>query len=293
MLRRVHCVLTVRLTLGVIAAVCVWSSAADGLSAVRLLLLISVVRLVRLVRLLRLTVSGIIALSRSLRLTVLLLISPHESLRLTVLLLIALSRSLGLTVMLLISLHRRLRLTVMLLIALRGHLRLIVSGIAVLYGLLRIILLIGLSVDRRLRALLRSLRLIAVGRLSVRILILRIIKAVPGQCVLYGRFDDRDLVVVIRRLSVCLGLTVYRSVFILGIIVFFWEKLIHNCLFLRFITCGCFYIFTVLFGFILIRCLSLLGARQAEGKAGILVDSGVDEDIAFVQTHYGLGYEQT
>ena len=292
MLRRVHCVLTVRLTLGVIAAVCVWSSAADGLSAVRLLL-ISVVRLVRLVRVLRLTVSGIIALSRSLRLTVLRLISLHGSLRLTVLLLIALSRSLGLTVLLLISLHRRLRLTVLLFIALRRHLRLIVSGIAVLYGLLRIILLIGLSVDRRLRALLRSLRLIAVGRLSVRILILRIIKAVPGQCVLYGRFDDRDLVVVIRRLSVCLGLTVYRSVFILGIIVFFWEKLIHNCLFLRFITCGCFYIFTVLFGFILIRCLSLLGARQAEGKAGILVDSGVDEDIAFVQTHYGLGYEQT
>ena len=247
MLRRVHCVLAVRLTLGVIAAVCVWSSAADGLSAVRLLL----ISVVRLVRMLRLAVSGIIALSRSLRLTVLLLI------------------------------------------ALRGSLRLIVSGIAVLYGLLRIIMLIGLSVDRRLRALLRSLRLIAVGRLSVRILILRIIKAVPGQCVLYGRFDDRDLVVVIRRLSVCLGLTVYRSVFILGIIVFFWEKLIHNCLFLRFITCGCFYIFTVLFGFILIRCLSLLGARQAEGKAGILVDSGVDEDIAFVQTHYGLGYEQT
>ena len=186
-----------------------------------------------------------------------------------------------------------MRLSVLLLIALRRHLRLIVSGIVILYGLLRIILLIGLSVDRRLRVLLRSLRLIAVGRLSVRILILRIIKAVPGQCVLYGRFDDRDLVVVIRRLSVCLGLTVYRSVFILGIIVFFWEKLIHNCLFLRFITCGCFYIFTVLFGFILIRCLSLLGARQAEGKAGILVDSGVDEDIAFVQTHYGLGYEQT
>ncbi len=292
MLRRVHCVLTVRLTLGVIAAVCVWSSAADGLSAVRLLL-ISVVRLVRPVRLLRLTVSGIIALSRSLRLTVLLLISLHGSLRLTVLLLIALSRSLRLTVLLLIALSRSLRLTVLLLIALRGHLRLIVSGIVILYGLLRIILLIGLSVDRRLRALLRSLRLVVIGRLSVRILILRIIKAVPGQCVLYGRFDDRDLVVVIRRLSVCLGLTVYRSVFILGIIVFLWEKLIHNCLFLRFITCGCFYIFTVLFGFILIRCLSLLGARQAEGKAGILVDSGVDEDIAFVQTHYGLGYEQT
>ena len=289
MLRRVHCVLTVRLTLGVIAAVCVWSSAADGLSAVRLLL----ISVVRLVRLLRLTVSGIIALSRSLRLTVLLLISLHGSLRLTVLLLIALHGSLRLTVLLLISLHWRLRLTVLLLIALRRHLRLIVSGIAVLYGLLRIILLIGLSVDRRLRALLRSLRLIVIGRLSVRILILRIIKAVPGQCVLYGRFDDRDLVVVIRRLSVCLGLTVYRSVFILGIIVFLWEKLIHNCLFLRFITCGCFYIFTVLFGFILIRCLSLLGARQAEGKAGILVDSGVDEDIAFVQTHYGLGYEQT
>lgn len=281
--------MTVRLTLGAIAAVCVWSSAADGLSAVRLLL----ISVVRLVRLLRLTVSGIIALSRRLRLTVLLLISLYGSLRLTVLMLIALSRSLGLTVLLLISLHRRLRLTVLLLVALRRHLRLIVSGIAVLYGLLRIILLIGLYVDRRLRALLRSLRLIAVGRLSVRILILRIIKAVPGQCVLYGRFDDRDLVVVIRRLSVCLGLTVYRSVFILGIIVFFWEKLIHNCLFLRFITCGCFYIFTVLFGFILIRCLSLLGARQAEGKAGILVDSGVDEDIAFVQTHYGLGYEQT
>ena len=275
MLRRVHCVLTVRLTLRVIAAVCVWSSAADGLSAVRLLL----ISVVRLVRLLRLAVSGIIALSRSLRLTVLLLISLHGSLRLTVLLLI--------------SLHGSLRLSVLLLIALRRHLRLIVSGIVILYGLLRIILLIGLSVDRRLRVLLRSLRLIAVGRLSVRILILRIIKAVPGQCVLYGRFDDRDLVVVIRRLSVCLGLTVYRSVFILGIIVFFWEKLIHNCLFLRFITCGCFYIFTVLFGFILIRCLSLLGARQAEGKAGILVDSGVDEDIAFVQTHYGLGYEQT
>ena len=292
MLRRVHCVLTVRLTLGVIAAVCVWSSAADGLSAVRLLL-ISVVRLVRPVRLLRLTVSGIIALSRSLRLTVLLLISLHGSLRLTVLRLISPHGSLRLTVLLLISLHGSLRLSVLLLIALRGHLRLIVSGIVILYGLLRIILLIGLSVDRRLRALLRSLRLIAVGRLSVRILILRIIKAVPGQCVLYGRFDDRDLVVVIRRLSVCLGLTVYRSVFILGIIVFLWEKLIHNCLFLRFITCGCFYIFTVLFGFILIRCLSLLGARQAEGKAGILVDSGVDEDIAFVQTHYGLGYEQT
>ena len=292
MLRRVHCVLTVRLTLGVIAAVCVWSSAADGLSAVRLLL-ISVVRLVRLVRLLRLAVSGIIALSRSLRLTVLLLISLHGSLRLTVLRLISPHGSLRLTVLLLISLHGSLRLTVLLLIALRGYLRLIVSGIVILYGLLRIILPIGLSVDRRLRALLRSLRLIAVGRLSVRILILRIIKAVPGQCVLYGRFDDRDLVVVIRRLSVCLGLTVYRSVFILGIIVFFWEKLIHNYLFLRFITCGCFYIFTVLFGFILIRCLSLLGARQAEGKAGILVDSGVDEDIAFVQTHYGLGYEQT
>ncbi len=289
MLRRVHCVLTVRLTLRVIAAVCVWSSAADGLSAVRLLL----ISVVRLVRLLRLTVSGIIALSRSLRLTVLLLISLHGCLRLTVLLLIALHGSLRLTVLLLISLHGSLRLSVLLLIALRRHLRLIVSGIVILYGLLRIILLIGLSVDRRLRVLLRSLRLIAVGRLSVRILILRIIKAVPGQCVLYGRFDDRDLVVVIRRLSVCLGLTVYRSVFILGIIVFFWEKLIHNCLFLRFITCGCFYIFTVLFGFILIRCLSLLGARQAEGKAGILVDSGVDEDIAFVQTHYGLGYEQT
>ncbi len=289
MLRRVHCVLTVRLTLRVIAAVCVWSSAADGLSAVRLLL----ISVVRLVRLLRLAVSGIIALSRSLRLTVLLLISLHGSLRLTVLLLISLHGSLRLTVLLLISLHGSLRLSVLLLIALRRHLRLIVSGIVILYGLLRIILLIGLSVDRRLRVLLRSLRLIAVGRLSVRILILRIIKAVPGQCVLYGRFDDRDLVVVIRRLSVCLGLTVYRSVFILGIIVFFWEKLIHNCLFLRFITCGCFYIFTVLFGFILIRCLSLLGARQAEGKAGILVDSGVDEDIAFVQTHYGLGYEQT
>ena len=257
------------------------------------MLRLTVSGIIALSRSLRLTVLRLISLSGSLRLTVLRLISLSGSLRLTVLLLISLSGSLRLTVLLLISLHGSLRLSVLLLIALRRHLRLIVSGIGSLYWLLMIILLIGLSVDRRLRALLWSLRLIAVGRLSVRILILRIIKAVPRQCVLYGRFDDRDLVVVIRRLSVCLGLTVYRSVFILGIIVFFWEKLIHNCLFLRFITCGCFYIFTVLFGFILIRCLSLLGARQAEGKAGILVDSGVDEDIAFVQTHYGLGYEQT
>ena len=318
MLRRFSGVLTVRLTLrGIITAVRVWVGSGGGLFAVRLLL----ISVVRTVRLLRLTVAGIKALSGSLRLSVLRIVALSGSLRLTVLRIVALSGSLGLTVAGIIALSRSLRLSVAGIIALSGslrltvagikalsgslrltvlrfkalrrRLRLIISGLAGLYRLLRIILTFCLSENGRQVALLRSRRLIGVGRLLVRLLIRSAVKAVLRQCVLYGRLYDGDLIILIRRLSGCLGRAVYRSVLILGVIVLFGKKLIHNCLFLRFITCGCFYIFAVFIRFVPVRRLVLFGTRQTEGKAGIFIYSGVDEDIASVQTHYCLGYEQT